>query len=261
MNNEHAAAEAEIRAVLAEDGSDSDPLKPLALFLLTAVMAGRGSTEEGEQLVREAEDCARRRGSDYDYDRAEGLWNRCATALFRGDPDRAGANEYLELARDLGNARALAGALLMSGMADPDPKRGGEMLAQARELTARTRETWRHLIATIWLGLLVDDPLVPIHALPGLVEQARSSGQRLSLVQHGRNLLKPLATIGRFDAVAVLDGASVPYSVRPALAAEAVTTARQMLGEGHYGQLYDEGHSFSPADLEEYLLRLAAEHS
>ena len=31
MNNELAAAEAEIRAVLAEGGDDSDPLKPLAL--------------------------------------------------------------------------------------------------------------------------------------------------------------------------------------------------------------------------------------
>ena len=50
----------------------------------------------------------------------------------RGTTDRAAANEYLQLARDLGNARALAGALIMSGMFDPDPRRGEELLAQAR---------------------------------------------------------------------------------------------------------------------------------
>jgi hypothetical protein len=70
-----------------------------------------------------------------------------------------------------------------------------------------------------------------------------------------------LSALHRYDAVAVLDSASLRTSIRPAQAAEAVTAAREALGEDRYAQLYDEGHSFSPADLEDYLLQLAAELS
>ena len=74
-------------------------------------------------------------------------------------------------------------------------------------------------VATWWRpcgsGVLADDPQAAIRSLPDLVEQARSTGQRLVLVQQGRNLLGHLATIGRYDAVAVLDGASPPTSMRP----------------------------------------------
>jgi hypothetical protein len=263
MNNELAAAEAEIRGVLAEGGEESDPLRPPALchILTGAVVQQPGRMEEGKQLNREGEDCARRRGPDYDYDLAEALWNRCSFALFGGTTDRAAANEYLQLARDLGNARALAGALLMSGMFDPDPRRGAELLAQARELTARTKDTWRHTVATLWLGVLADNAQAAIRRLPDLVEQARSTGQRLGLVQYGRTILGHLADLGRYEAVAVLDGASTPTSVRPVLAAEAVTAARATLGEDHYAELYNMGRSFTPADLEGYLLQLASDVS
>jgi predicted ATPase len=259
MNLELAPAEAEIRAVLAERGDDSDPLKPLALFVLSTVMAGLGRGEEADQLGREAEDCARRRGQDYDYDLAEVLWNRCTFALFRGTCDRAAATEYLELARALGNARALAGALIMSGMSDPDPKRAEELLAQARELTARTKDTFRHALATLWVGFVADDLQVLIRVLPEVIEQARSTGQRV-LVQQRRDLLHPLATMGRYDAVAVLDGSST-VAIRPAPAALAITAARQALGDDQYAQLYDEGRSFSAAEVEEYLMQLASELS
>jgi hypothetical protein len=263
MNNELAAAEAEVRALLAEGGDESDPLKPAALchVLSAAVAQQPGRMEEGVQLMREGDDCARRRGPDYDYDLAEALHNRCSFALFAGTTDRAAANEYLQLAQDLGNARALAGALLMSGMFDPDPRRGAELLAQARELTARTRDTFRYLLATLWLGYLADDSTVAIRALPSMVEQARSTGQRLILAQQGRVILSQLADLGRYDAVAVLDGASTPTSLRPVLAAEAVTAARATLGEDHYAELYDMGRSFTPADLEGYLLQLASDVS
>jgi predicted ATPase/class 3 adenylate cyclase len=261
MNNELPAAEAETRAVLAE-GDDADPLKPLAL---TAVLAGTvrylGNAEESERLMQEAEECARRRGPDYDYDLAEALWGRCALAQFAGTTDRAAANEYLQLARDLGNARALAGALIQSGMSDPDPRHGQELLAQARELTARTKDTYRHLMATLSIEILADDPEAAIRAIPTVIEQARSTGQRQSVGVLGRTLLGHIATLGRYDAVAVLDGASLPTSIRPALAAEAVGAAREALGEDHYLDLYGKGQSFSPAELEEYLLELASDLS
>jgi hypothetical protein len=136
-----------------------------------------------------------------------------------------------------------------------------ELLAQARELTARTKDNYRHLLATWFVEVISDDPHAAIRALPDLVEQARSTGLRLILVQRGRDLFRPMATFGRYDAVAILDGASRPISIRPTWAAEAVNSAREALGEEEYAHLYDKGHSFSPADLEEYLLQLAAELS
>ena len=70
-----------------------------------------------------------------------------------------------------------------------------------------------------------------------------------------------MATFGRYDAVAVLDGASTPTALWPAVAADAISAAREALGEDHYAQLYGLGHSFTPTDLEEYLLQLASEIS
>jgi hypothetical protein len=51
----------------------------------------------------------------------------------------------------------------------------------------------------------------------------------------------------------------MPLSIRPALAAEAVTAAREALGADRYAELRDMGRSFTPSDLEEFLLQLAAE--
>jgi hypothetical protein len=117
------------------------------------------------------------------------------------------------------------------------------------------------LLATVWVQEVADDPLAAIRTLPELVEQARSTGQRLILGFQGRALLRPLATFGRYDAVAILDGAGVPISIRPTWGAEAVTVAREALGEDRYTELYAKGHSFSPAELEDYLLQLASELS
>jgi hypothetical protein len=136
-----------------------------------------------------------------------------------------------------------------------------ELLAQARELTARTKENYRNLLAGWWITVVADDPQAAIRSLPELVDQARSTGLRLVVAQRGPDLLRPLASFGRYDAVAVLDGASRPTPIRPTWAAEAVTAAREALGEDRYAQLHDEGLSFSPLDLEDYLLQLAAELS
>jgi hypothetical protein len=76
----------------------------------------------------------------------------------------------------------------------------------------------------------------------------------LSSSSTGEPFSSQLAALGLYDAVAILDGASTPTSVRPALAAEAVTAARAAIGEEHYAELYNMGHSFTPADLEGYLL-------
>jgi hypothetical protein len=150
---------------------------------------------------------------------------------------------------------------MMSGVSEPDPTRGVALVAEARELTARIRETYRHLIATWFVEVLADDRQAAIRTLPEFVQQASSAGQPLLFVLRGRDLLQPLATFGRYDAVAVLDGAVPGFSIRPALAAEAVAAAREALGDVHYTDLYSKGRSFSPAELEEYLLQLASELS
>ena len=160
MNNELAAAETEIRGVLAEGGDDSDPLKPPALVPHTYGGRGPATRSHGGRRATNARS-GRLRPSAAAPTMTMTWPKPCGTdaplPCSEVATDRAAANEYLQLARDLGNARALAGALLMSGMFDPDPRRGAELLAQARELTARTKDTWRHTVATLWLGVLADN--------------------------------------------------------------------------------------------------------
>jgi hypothetical protein len=70
---------------------------------------------------------------------------------------------------------------------------------------------------------------------------------------------KPLGDLGRYDAVAVLDAASGPTSIRPALVAEAIASARSALGDDRYTSLQQLGKTFSPSELQEFLLQLAAQ--
>ena len=190
------------------------------------------------------------------------LWNRCNMALFRGAPDRAAASEYLELARDLGNARALAGALIQSGVSDPDPRRGVELLAQARELTARTRDTYRR---TRWppfgSGPWQTIPEPAIRTLPDLIEQARSTGQRLLLAQRGRDLLWPLAALRRSTRwVSSMGPVFRSRSAQPWRSKPSPRLARPS-AKTSMPSYATSGRSFTPADLEEYLLRLVSELS
>jgi hypothetical protein len=56
-------------------------------------------------------------------------------------PDPVLAQELLDLGRDLGNARALAGGLLTSAVAEHDFPRAIELLDEARDVTAPSRDT------------------------------------------------------------------------------------------------------------------------
>jgi hypothetical protein len=118
------------------------------------------------------------------------------------------------------------------------------------------------MLATVWgVEVRANEPFAAIRAIPGTIDQARSSGQRLIIPYQGRALLWPLAALRRYDAVAVLDGASTTTTIRPALAAEAVAVAREALGEDDYAVLCARGRSFSLAELEDYLLQLASDLS
>ncbi len=160
------------------------------------------------------------------------------------------ARQYHDFAQQIGHARAVAGGLLQRGFSDPDPERAMELLAEARELSARTRDSFRHGLATAWLGP-IRAPLDPVGALrliPEVVDLARSSGVRLLIVGL-RDYLAPFATIGRQDVVAVLDGAMLPLSIRPAAATAAITGARRALGDLRYEELKAKGKRLSAAEL------------
>jgi hypothetical protein len=256
MASEFTRAELEIRSVL-DTGDDIDTLRPLALFLLAATITT--TPDVFVRLSRESYEAARLGGSDYDYDRTEALWNLCIDAMNQGRPDPVLAHELLDLGRDLGNARALAGGLMTSAVAEDDLPRAIELLYEARDVTARSRDTFRYATATAWLGFLTagDDTQAVLRTVPDLVAHAQATGQHILLKNISRDLLMPLATVQNFEAVAILDGAGSPVSIRPARAAEAVATAKRALDDQHYETLHSQGEALSPIQLEEYLLGLA----
>jgi hypothetical protein len=252
-------ADGMVRAVMAECDAGDDALEPLALFLLSGVAGNSNRLDEAAQLSIAAVERGLAMGPAYDYDRAEAMWNLCTVAFVAGRPDATLAGELLALARRLGNARAIAGGLLQSGLAEPDFTRGVDLLAQARDLTARTRDTYRYAVATLWLGILdaSRSPHKAMELIPELIGHVRATGQRL-LVFQLRDFTIPLSILGRHDAVAVLDGSSNVISVRPALVTAAVARARQALGDQQYTELFERGKTFAPADVEEYLLGLVS---
>ena len=253
-------AEAEIQAVMADTPPSLDPLEPLAFMMLSAVQVALVRADEGAQLAMTAIERARVLGPDCDYDRAEAMWNLCTIALNRGSPDARLAADLLALARRLGNARAIAGGLLQLAAAEQDPNRGDELLAEARDLTARTRDTYRYALATSWRAYLHPsrNPHESLRMLPDLIKHARTTGQRLFVSQF-RGWLPVFSMLGQNEAVAILDGATLPLTIRPALVATAISGARAALGDGHYEALVDKGKDFSSAQLEDYLLELAGD--
>jgi hypothetical protein len=259
MDRRLSEADEMARAVVAEGTEASDPLEPLALVVISGVAGNSNRLDEAAELAIAAVERAVAMGPAYDYDRAEAMWNLCTIAFSAGLPDPSLAADLLALARGLGNARAIAGGLLQSGMAEPDAARAGELLAQARDLTARTRDTYRYALATLWLGILDANrsPQRAIELIPELIQHVRATGQRL-LVFQLRALTIPLSVLGRHEAVAVLDGSSNVMTIRPELVAEAVARARQALGDERYAELFERGTNFSPAEVEEYLLGLVS---
>jgi hypothetical protein len=236
-------------------------LEPFSLVLLSGVEGNAGHTAEMESLAIRTIERALALGSTYDYDRAEAMWNLCCVALFRDAPDQQRAADYLALARRLGNARALAGGLMQTGAADPDRDRATELLAEARDLTARTRDTYRYALATDWLAAINADrdPHGAMRTVPVLVKHALITGQRLIIKQIGRDVIISAWALGRPDAVAILDGASGVAGIRMSRVAAAIDGARQKLGDGRYDELLAEGKTFSTPELQDYLLELASQ--
>jgi predicted ATPase len=247
-----------VRAVITSRGEGVDPLEPLALVVQSGVAGNSNRVDESVELATAAVARALAMGPAHEYDRAEALWNLCTIANVFGAPDGGLAAELLGLARRLGNARAIAGGLIQRGVAETDAARALELLAQARDLTSRTRDTYRYAVATLWFGILdaSRSPHRAIELIPELIRHVRNTGQRL-LVFQMRDLTIPLSMLGHHDAVAVLDGSSNLISVRPTLAAAAVARAREELGDERYGELFDRGKRFSATDLEDYYLELA----
>lgn len=258
MSGRLAEAEAEFAAVTASL-SDDDPLMALAAVLHAGPLGNMNRWDLAAERNQLALRLSAQQGALLDYDRSEALWNLCAIGVFQGTPNTVDAEAFLQMARRFGNPRALAGGLIMCGVSSPDEGRGLELLAEARELAARSRDSYRYGVATGWLGVLQSaiEPTAMLRNLPDLVRHARSTGQRLLLVQMTRDCMRSLASLGKFEAIARLDGAGLKISARPALAERAIEQAKADLGETRYEALRSEGAALSISELESYLLALA----
>jgi predicted ATPase len=239
MAGDLSGAEAELRAIL-EEVDGADPLRPFTLTRLSSVVGTTGRFDEAMSYSLEALNSARDRGPQYDYDQAEATWNLCILAMVQGAPDRARAQQLLEIARTLDSPKNLTRGLMMSGTAHPDPAEGAALLAQARDLAAQIRDSYLHATATAWHSVLTttDNPRAAIQAIPDLVTHAQSTGQHLIFVYIGRDFMAPLAALARLDAIPILEATSIGLCLRPAAAADAIAAAHEALGEAEYTRLF-----------------------
>jgi predicted ATPase len=260
MRGELAGAERETQAVL--DGLHTDDaLRPTALAQLARVVGNSGRHLECRALAEEIVAEAERMGPAFDYDRAEGIWILCSIALLTGAPDHSLALRLLTLAHELGNVTAVAGGLIQAGAADPDPSRGALLLIEARDLTARSRDSYRNGLARMWLGALQAelDPLAALGAIRDAIDHARRTGQGLLVLQMPRCYFGALSAFGRHKAIAVLDGASLNMAIHPGIAAAAVTQARTVLGDSRYDDLRQQGTAMTVDDIAALLLAEVAD--
>ena len=257
--NRLAEAEAEARAVLDADPAGADPLRPLGMTLLASAVGNQGRVVQMNELSTRALALASSLGSGYEYDLAEAKWQLCCAALYAGAPDVQGSLEYLDSAQHAGNARALSGGLIHRGCSDPDPEQGIESLAEARELTTRTRDSFRYGIASVWLGVLrcTIEPVGGLQMIPGIVEHVRKTGLRLLLAAM-RDYTIGFVAVRRYEPVAVLDGATMKPSIRPAMAAQAIAQARLQIGDDRYEHLRLQGAAMPGPELDSFLLTAVA---
>ena len=259
MGGQLTQAEAGFASVVDSLRGDDDPLMALAAVLFAGPLAMLGKWELSREWNARGQALSERPAADLDYDLSEALWNVCAMGLFGGTPSTTLASRFLEMARRFGNPRALAGGLIMCGVTSEDSARGIELLAEARELAARSRDSYRYSVATGWLGVLqsASEPTAMLRILPDLVRHARSTGQRLLLVQMTRDCMHSLATLENFEGIAILDGAGLKISARPGLATAAIEQAQANLGAARYAALVADGAALTSSELETYLLSLA----
>jgi predicted ATPase len=255
-----AVAELEIQAVVDELDED-DPLRPMALIWLAAALGQTGRLAETETLTRTTLARLEQLGPAFDYDRAEALWNYCSGAFVTGAPDHERALELLSMARDLGNVRAIAGGLIQAGVADPDHVRGARLLAEAQELTARTRENLRNGLARIYLGALKSeaDPAAGLTVIRDVVEHARRTGLELLLLIMPRSYFGAFSALGRHETIAVLDGSATRMPLHPGVAAAAIDGARDALGADRYDELKRQGSAMTVDGVAAYLLAAVAD--
>lgn len=66
-------------------------------------------------------------------------------------------------------------------MTESDPAIAAEMLAEARDVTARSGDGYRHARATAWLRIAstTGDPRAALQTIREVVEYARSTGQHV----------------------------------------------------------------------------------
>ncbi len=261
MTDDVADAEASARKVLGNSDGGQDPLLPLALYLLSSPCWALGRLDEGLRHNRRALELARAWGPDFNYDAGLAMWNASTLSVALGSPDPQMARQLLDLGRRTGHSRTYAQGLMQVGITEPDTARAISLLADARDLTARSRDTYAHLNATAWLTVVqaTENPRAVIEAIPQILDQARATGQHIIVRMWARDVIDPLATLGRLDVVPVPDAVTSANCIRPARAADAVARARDHFGDEEYQRRKDEAATKSTPEIEQYLLEVCAE--
>jgi hypothetical protein len=101
--------------------------------------------------------------------------------------------------------------------------------------------------------------VIGLAAIREVVEHARRTGQGLLVRQMARCYFGALSALGRHEAIALLDGASVNMPLHPHVAAAAIIEARAALGDSRYDDLQKQGVAMTIEDVAAFLLAEVAD--
>ena len=98
-----------------------------------------------------------------------------------------------------------------------------------------------------------DDPVAALSGLGAALDEFAGHRLPFELGSVMRDMLPAFAQLGRYETVAVLDGAANAFAQRPAAARQAAATARSALGDHGYDAIRERGGAMTDDELEAFL--------
>jgi hypothetical protein len=144
---------------------------------------------------------------------------------------------------------------------DGDRVRGAQLLADAVDLTVRSRDNYRNGLARMWLGALESeiDAAAALTVIRDVVDHARRTGHGLLLLQTPRPYFGAFSALGQHETIAVLDGIATKMPIHPDVTQAAIDTARQTLGADRYHELKCQGSTMTIDEVAACLLGAVAD--
>ena len=253
-----AAMEGHARAAVAVEkrlGLQADSRVEL---MLSNALGLQARSQEAHASAQRAARLAARQGRL--PDQVEALYDQVQWTIHDDrDADPQIVTEIIQVAEASKSRAATAIATFTAGIAATrtDPKRAVELLRRGETPGRRRRRAHNHRSGSRRARAGVGEPGRTDARVAGPDQHARQPAGAPPAVRHARVLrdfLRAFSQLGRFETVAMLDGAAAAIAWTPAWARQAVAEASAALGDDAYNTARERGRSLTD-DAVEKLLR------